>query len=319
MKKILTSVLTLVLVLCGIIITGCSSERWNPYITVEGLKTEYEVGDTLDLTSAKIIHYAEETETEHAEIPLKQNMITGFSTKTTGTFTMIIIYEDLAVTVEYVVYEKGSQGGNNDDQGGNNNDGDHGFADGNLTETQANTILNSAINNMCNYAQIREDMTTSMWGTTSTTYQIVTSNTRYYYEDNDNRNWLVNQAGALYFYEIKYDVFDGINKYNKYVVNDTTTNDVRIYQYSEMKNGTFSSASKSGKTYTLVYIYENLAGSYETTIVIEDNRIKTTSTYISSFDATMTTQFTYYTYSTNSIPSIPQNVQWVDGGIYFEL
>jgi len=90
------------------------------------MKTEYKVGDAIDLAGATLVITKESGATEEVEI--KRSMINGFSTKKEGTITVEISYEGFKTEVTITVAEKDVAGdsGNTDsgDNSGNTNSGD---------------------------------------------------------------------------------------------------------------------------------------------------------------------------------------------------
>ena len=262
MKKILIHAVVFTLVVSGLLMVGCAS-TWKPYIEVKGIKTEYNIGDTLELDSAMVYYYKDENAGVHSQSAVDISMIEGFSTETPGAFVMTITYEGLKLDILYLVKD-------------DNNSGDDDNSDDEvvLTEIEANLVLSNTLENMCTYAEIRENITASFFGYSTTSYQIVTEDMKYYYEAEDTRSWVVREGNSLYLYDITYETFDEVLMYTKYTMN-ADEYDVRVYEYSQIAEGSFASASKLGNTYTLVYIQDTIIGSYEQTIIIEDNKIKT--------------------------------------------
>ncbi len=74
-------------------------------IEVEGIKTEYVLGEELDLTSA-VLNFFEDLYTQTPYVlELKPEMVLGFTTEELGTKTMTIKFCNLTVDVEYTVTE----------------------------------------------------------------------------------------------------------------------------------------------------------------------------------------------------------------------
>jgi len=309
MKKLLTSVLTLALILSCFTFVGCFAEL-KPYIKVVGLKNEYEIGDALDVGSAKVHYYRDESSTGYSEIKLDASMVSGFSTEVEGTFTMTITYNKLTTTLEYVVTSGNGQGGG--DEGGDNSGDEGGDQPGQeveLTEAEAEVVMAAAAAKMITYAEIKEVATASMGYYSATTYQITTKDKRYIYEDEENYSWLVKENGKLYLYKAEYDYFDEVMEYNKYDI-DTTYTDVREYQYSNayrsLEDAEFVKASKLGEIYTIKYVSTEYVTA-EMTITIQNNEIKTI--YVNMDGITETVQYTYYSVETREIPDI-KTVKW---------
>ena len=113
MKRLGRTILTvaLVLVLALPLFAGCSlSELFGKKEEIkEGIsiysnfKTEYEIGDELDVTDGKIQYTNEEGKKTIVEIT--KSMITSFSTETAGSRQMIVTYNGNTITVNYTVYK----------------------------------------------------------------------------------------------------------------------------------------------------------------------------------------------------------------------
>lgn len=83
--------------------------EYDPYIVVEGISTEFVVGDTLDLTDVTLEFY-EDITSDWAEVfDLTTDMISGFDTTTPTeagqTRTMTITFYGLTFDIEYTVVE----------------------------------------------------------------------------------------------------------------------------------------------------------------------------------------------------------------------
>ena len=72
--------------------------------TVENLQNEYEIGDSLNLTGAKIVCYNEDLTTYN--VNLNSEMISNFNTTKVGSFTMTVIYKGCSYDFSYTVKEK---------------------------------------------------------------------------------------------------------------------------------------------------------------------------------------------------------------------
>ena len=102
MKKLLTSMLTLALILCCFTFVGCFGEL-KPYMEVKGLKTEYNIGEALDVSNA-VIHYYRDMDSErYSEVQLTKDMVSGFSTLQAGNFKMTIKYQDATLEIGYFI------------------------------------------------------------------------------------------------------------------------------------------------------------------------------------------------------------------------
>ena len=118
MKKGLKSIIVagmlgLSLMVGGAFIGGCSlfggNNNTNQVVVVQdgisihtNLKTTYYVGESLDVTGG-IINYTVDGHT--TQVAVTENMVTGFSSTTTGTRNMIITYQGQTTTVSYSINE----------------------------------------------------------------------------------------------------------------------------------------------------------------------------------------------------------------------
>lgn len=99
--------LALVLILALPMLAGCDLFN-NNSTTKESLKihtnfkTEYEIGETLDLTDEKI-QYTDE-QGEKTVVAITTTMVSGFSTETAGSRQLIITYQGKTLLVDYTVY-----------------------------------------------------------------------------------------------------------------------------------------------------------------------------------------------------------------------
>jgi hypothetical protein len=276
---------------------------------VKGLKTEYNIGEELDVSNAVIYYYRDMDSERYYEVQLKKDMVSGFSTLQAGNFKMTIKYQDATLEIEYIVKGQGGSGENSGQEGQTVQ----------LNANQAKTVLENAIVQMITCAEIRENFTTTAWGETVSGFQITTATKKYYYESQQQRNWTIRESGGLKFYEIQYDVFDEVVEYTKYTVYGAEgILDVREYVYDNLKDyTTFIQGSQTGNIYTLKYRYNTSIGTDEVTFTIQNNQIKTKTTFVSNFNSTTVTEYVYYNYETNTIPAIPSQ-NWKDGGYLWQ-
>ena len=75
----------------------------TPYINVIGLQTEYEIGESLNISNAKIQYYASQTAETYTEVDLMSTMVSNFSTDSAGTFVMTITYNGTIKNITYIV------------------------------------------------------------------------------------------------------------------------------------------------------------------------------------------------------------------------
>lgn len=99
---ILSLMLIVVFLFCGIIFTGCSGQEVEESgIKIESqFKTEYYIGEEIDV-SGGIIDYTENGKTEKVDITT--DMISDFSSQTTGTRPLLITYKNYSITLNYTI------------------------------------------------------------------------------------------------------------------------------------------------------------------------------------------------------------------------
>lgn len=87
-----------------ILLTGCSNGDLENLKIYTDFKTEYFVGESLDVTNGKLSY----TDKDGKEIivSVKEEMISSFSTATEGEREMIITYNSKTITYNYVVNKK---------------------------------------------------------------------------------------------------------------------------------------------------------------------------------------------------------------------
>ena len=91
----------LMLILVPIILAGCGGSKTNLKLTTPFNKTEYYLGEELDVNGG-VLTYTDENGEESVVI-VEESFVTGFDTSTSGRKTMTIIYENKTVSVSYVV------------------------------------------------------------------------------------------------------------------------------------------------------------------------------------------------------------------------
>lgn len=110
MKKLSKIFLALALVLVfavPFVFAGCENGASNA--KEEGIKihttfkTEYEVGEDLDVTNGKLVYT--DTKGKETVVAITADMITSFSTATVGTRQMIVTYQGFTTLVDYEVYQ----------------------------------------------------------------------------------------------------------------------------------------------------------------------------------------------------------------------
>ncbi|MBE7075388.1 MAG: hypothetical protein E7376_05370 [Clostridiales bacterium] len=103
MKKIIKFIILPVLVIsCALLICAC--QKPEDKITIyTPFKTEYLVGEELDVTGG-ILNYTKNGTT--TQVVVTEDMIQNFSSTSMGTFTLIIEYEGCTTTLQYIVEYK---------------------------------------------------------------------------------------------------------------------------------------------------------------------------------------------------------------------
>lgn len=85
-----------------ILFTGCNKDLEDLQIHT-GFKTEYFVGESLDLTNGKLIYT--DKEGKETIVSIKESMISSFSTATAGSREMVITYNNKTLLYSYTVAE----------------------------------------------------------------------------------------------------------------------------------------------------------------------------------------------------------------------
>ncbi len=168
MKSKFVKFATPLMLICLMFVFVACDLKVEPYIKVEGLKTDYNVGDRLYVGTAMIHYYEDEGTKFYTEIELHSSMISGFSTEEAGEFEMTISYRNLSTKVKYTVGE--GDGNQNQNQGANA-----------ITQQEAENILFEAIANMCTFTEIKETLVSEMLGIEIETYKIITKDKLYSY------------------------------------------------------------------------------------------------------------------------------------------
>lgn len=301
MKRKSLCIIFVLLFASAILFSACASN--GPYIEVIGLKTEYYIGDELDISSIKVHYYASKKSSEFEEIELTADMITGFSTTEVGTFTMTISYNNISKSVSYSVQNKPIS----------------------ITETEAETILSQTTANMATLSEVKEISTTTFFGITQTTYKITTQNKQYWYQEQDSQSWIIYENDSWKRYSIEYDVFDEVVVYKEYDV-QIESNNVIAFEYSNLMSDSmfgspvFVDANLSGSKYVITYYVENLNNSYFEFNISNNELISLTLYRIDEGEQKVwsTTTYSYEQGEINSIPQIP-NKDWEYGGFYIKL
>lgn len=91
-----------VLLLTGMSLTACSFGSKPTLELYHSFKTEYAVGESLDVTGGVLL-YTKSGEERHVNI--EDSMVVNFNTETSGSKKMFISYKDCEITVHYTVYD----------------------------------------------------------------------------------------------------------------------------------------------------------------------------------------------------------------------
>ena len=303
--KVIYKFFVSILICSTMFIVGCFGTEDKPYIDVLGLATEYNVGDTIDISEAKIHYYASEDAETFDEVALEMDMVSGFSTSQVGTFSMIITYNNVTKTIAYEVKEVVNQ----PEQG---------------TEDEAMSLLTSVFDNMQSYGEIKESTTTTMFGMSATSYIITTPNKQYSYQDAETMYWIVDEGGEYQYYSVSYDFFDEVMEYTKCKVQTDESNLIALeYSVSEYNNSfipvEFVDMLKYDDKTVITYCTPSMNNMY-TEIIIQDGKLVSQTGYIKEGTTKVTfgvTTYTYYETATSDIPEIP-DYEWEDGGFYIK-
>ena len=230
-NKILTFGLAFVLICSAFLFSACVQTS-QPHIKVKGIATEYYVGDSLNLTNAKIEYYVNQTSIIYDEFQVKSNMVTGFSTATVGEFTMTITFNTLSTTLKYTVSEYVEP----EDP------------DGPIEESVAREKLTAAYANLVAHNKVKFVTTSSVMGMVNTSTDVVTQDVMYTFNSEQSRAW-IKKVGGIWYEFVQEEQY-----FTKRVI-DVPNDDVRLYQFDEamISNLTFIEASKLGNTYTLKF------------------------------------------------------------------
>lgn len=189
-----------------------------------------------------------------------------------------------------------------------------------VDKNEATQLLDTALENISTFAEIKQVTTTTTFGITGTASKITTQTKQYSYESEEKVHWIVDEDGTWKIYQISYDVFDDIIEYKKLTVQTEETNLI-AWEYSTFIRSNsatpenFKKASKVENTYTITY--DTKTGGF-VDIEIEENKISSTKFYSSSPSTpTSTVTFTYYQEETNSIPNVLDK-PWIEGGLYIK-
>lgn len=109
LKITLCVTFALLLLLLAVVMVGCGktdngeSYEYGEIVVKSGtIKTEYEVGEELEVTGG-ILEFTQNDKTTH--VAITKNMISNFSTERAGSFSMIVTYKGNTTSVSYTVYE----------------------------------------------------------------------------------------------------------------------------------------------------------------------------------------------------------------------
>lgn len=94
--------LSAVMVGCGDTDKGNTNEYGEVVVKSGMIRTEYAVGDELEITGG-VLEFTQNEKTTH--VAITESMISNFSTERAGSFTMIVTYKGNTTTVGYTVYE----------------------------------------------------------------------------------------------------------------------------------------------------------------------------------------------------------------------
>ena len=102
LSKIIISIALMLVMAMPVLMSGCGPEEGITLYST--FKTEYQVGDSLDLDNGKI-EYTDE-DGKKTIVAITSSMVSSFSTNSTGDKELIITYKGFSITVEYTVIKK---------------------------------------------------------------------------------------------------------------------------------------------------------------------------------------------------------------------
>lgn len=104
MKKFVKAMLVVAVMLVfslPLLLSGCAKGNLEDLKIHTNFKTEYFVGESLDVTNGKLLYTNKEG--KETVVSVQENMITSFSTTTEGEREMVITYNGLTLTISYSV------------------------------------------------------------------------------------------------------------------------------------------------------------------------------------------------------------------------
>lgn len=203
-KRVACLSLIFIFMLASLILSGCDL-KVTPCIKVVGLKSEFNIGESLNIASG-MIHYYEDVDSDtYTEIALKSTMVSGFSTANAGTFTMTVTYKDLISMIEYKVIDP--------------NDEFAGAQD--ITTEKAKTLYANAIAAIATKEQLK---ITNNMGFMGKSVSIYNGDSAYVKSTfiAENESWIVKENTTNYQYTKAADLFGAENSftYTKSVVEE---------------------------------------------------------------------------------------------------
>lgn len=93
----------LIMVLCPLFLVACGETPTLTLTLEHSFKTEYFVGDELDVAGGKLKYTQNNNSTI---VDIEENMVSNFSTATAGSKEMTVSYNDLQIKIPYQVYNK---------------------------------------------------------------------------------------------------------------------------------------------------------------------------------------------------------------------
>lgn len=92
-----------VLLLTGMSLTACSFGSKAKLELYQSFKTEYAVGDSVDVTGGVLLYTNADGDERH--ITIDDSMVVSFNTEASGNKKMFIAYKDCEIAVNYTVYD----------------------------------------------------------------------------------------------------------------------------------------------------------------------------------------------------------------------
>lgn len=277
-NKIAALGLALILFISGFLFTACAQPQSNPRIKVKGIATEYYVGDSLDLTNAKIEYYVNQTSIIYDEFDVRASMVEGFSTEEVGNFTMTIRYNTVITTLDYSVLERPD------------------------VELSAKEKIALVFENLIAHDKIKEISTTQAFGMSDIRTTITDESVSYSSDNDGTEIWIKEVSGVWYEFE------KAGESYTKKEIT-VPNNDVREYMYDSavldmLPDEIEETVDGDTTTYTANIVDPETGISGTFTLVVTNEEV-VSITVSAGMIYTTVLNYTYDTNVTDSVPGLP--------------